>query len=830
MATQLANPNWPAMGFEIDFQSGPPNTPSSVRRSIDAPYRHLAVRQWASSRGRQYELDQIMAGTLNLNVYDPTELLNSDNVASPFMTSGNSIIPYRSAWVWAMWPNQPGSGNIINTQVNIAYDPSFELNPFSAVGLWINTGGTTTLVQSAVQHFVGTKSLLVTQSAAGSGFGAQNGFRTTPQLTYTFSAYVFPTGGATVTLQVVDAGGTVRTASTAVQNTFSRLSVTWNCVDTLETISIYGTGVSTPTFYIDATQLEFGPAANTFTTTGPIFYAQYTGYVERWPTVYTMGGTLSTRQLYCVDALAILSRTEISQKYNATVAVDAPTLYIPWSNAKPATSGGALSTGSETAVIGAFNVQGNPNYLVPSNGSINWAGDQQLDGTSALVITQQNANNPIIPGGPNQDTSVDVLNSLFTLDTVNGGGIEFWAKPTIGQMALGGMYVAGSGLATNFSFNIPMLFVESTGTGPLAFFYDPTGSSLQVVGNNLFPDDQWHYFAITVIGGTWKIMQDGVESSAITVATAGNLGFTYLCHASANCGFGDPQSQVSFGRWAAYSRDIGYTRRLAHYNRGVGYINELSGARVTRLLTQYWQGNSSVANGFLAMAPDFGYDGRVVLDVLQEIQESERGLVYASVAGSVIFEDRTSRYVNQTPLWVFGENPVGASPTEFPYSDYTSDKDPTYTFSQANLSRPANSNFAPIINAATQALYGQRILSQTVQCNTDFDLTQAGIFYTQRYSTPETRISTLLLNPAANPSLWPIVLSLEISQLVTTTRRNAGVTVKNSYYIEKIDHRVDAENGKWETTLQLSPQYVSTAWVLGDSTYGVLGTTSVPIY
>jgi hypothetical protein len=226
------------------------------------------------------------------------------------------------------------------------------------------------------------------------------------------------------------------------------------------------------------------------------------------------------------------------------------------------------------------------------------------------------------------------------------------------------------------------------------------------------------------------------------------------------------------------------------------------------------------------MAPDFTYDGRVMLDIIQEIQESERGLLYAAVDGTLTFEDRLTRYLNQAPLWTFGEN----TPTEYPYSAYLPDKDPTYTFSQANLSRPGNSNFDPIVNAATQATYGQRILSQTVQCTTDFDLTQAGIFYTQRYANSKTRISTLILNPAANPALWPVVLSLEISQLVSVTRRNAGLTITGNYYVEKVSHRVDAENGKWETALQLSPQFVSSAWVLGDATYGVLGTTTAPVY
>ncbi|PSJ23879.1 hypothetical protein B7P34_36400, partial [Streptosporangium nondiastaticum] len=130
---------------------------------------------------------------------------------------------------------------------------------------------------------------------------------------------------------------------------------------------------------------------------------------------------------------------------------------------------------------------------------------------------------------------------------------------------------------------------------------------------------------------------------------------------------------------------------------------------------------------------------------------------------------------------------------------------------------------------ATQANYGQRIITQTVQVNQDFDLTQAGIFYLVRYGTPVTRVATLILDPAANPALFPIILRLELSQRVTVTRRSA-FTRTGDYYIEKIEHQIAAESSQWTVTLQLSPVFNPTVWVLGDATFGVLGSTTIPIY
>jgi hypothetical protein len=135
-----------------------------------------------------------------------------------------------------------------------------------------------------------------------------------------------------------------------------------------------------------------------------------------------------------------------------------------------------------------------------------------------------------------------------------------------------------------------------------------------------------------------------------------------------------------------------------------------------------------------------------------------------------------------------------------------------------------------MVNSATQATYGQRILTQTLQVTRDFDVAQAGVHYLQRYSAARYRVSKLTLKPSANPRLWPVVLSLEISQRIRVVRRTPQLTTTADYYVEKIDHRVDAESGDWTVELQCSPVFVPSAWVCGDGTYGVLGSTTTPVY
>jgi hypothetical protein len=93
-----------------------------------------------------------------------------------------------------------------------------------------------------------------------------------------------------------------------------------------------------------------------------------------------------------------------------------------------------------------------------------------------------------------------------------------------------------------------------------------------------------------------------------------------------------------------------------------------------------------------------------------------------------------------------------------------------------------------------------------------------------------TRVSKLVLNPAANPALWPALLSLEISQRIQVNRRSGGFSRVGDYYVEKISHTANPESGEWLVELQISPVANPTVWVLGDATYGVLGSTSIPVY
>lgn len=1010
-ATNVANPFWPIVGVDADFTAvGPPSLPgASTRVSLDAPYRRLAARTISIGRGRQYELDQVQTGTCQIDIPDPDELLNADNMASPFnqpMLSGaaQQITAYRPAQVWAMWPNQPGSGNLYNPAVDASADPSFDFG----TGGWAATGATTIAVSTA-QAFDGTQSLRVTQVSPGSSQSIVllKQF-TAPGVTYTISAYVNVTGGAAVHLFVRDGAGNIYnppSASTTAQNQWVRIYLSWTAADTNEPVYLYADGVAAPAFNVDAVQLEFGATVSPFTAAGPTRYPIYTGFIERFSSKYGVGGLRATRRVEMVDALSVLSRVTIDQGYATEIKKDTPSLVVPYDepgfpNLVNGPSGvlgqGASSTGAQ-------------------GGQVSPAGDTFLDGSGALVLNQALQSDLTKNPAASQYAGVD-LNHVDNYSIYTGGAtFEFWARWSAGSVELGlfGTNVSGTyyvwdtflsdhsndSVWGGFSTNRGLMLGSSDriphdgshticGGKPAA-----TSGSFTFDGSTV-PDGKWHYYAITLFplpapnAGNYGMRfqldsaQYAFDHPVGPLTSLRYLGGNQLV-SIATCAYGDLQSTVSIAKAAFYNYDIGTTRTLAHYNRGAGFIGEPAGARVNRLMQRHWAAAwSTPYRGFATLAPDFGYQGRGLLDCLQEIQETERGLLYVDSGGTVQFEDRSARYLaarSATPQAVCGENPnpvvainlnpffassnanwtpagatfavtssyqllgvgsgqltptggmpasvqntpvavtagtsytadarifsrkgfpggvalgidwinnvggvisttlsattglvaaqwtsvsvVGTAPAgtvtarptvayvgtpaatdviwlsqvrlyltgqvdELPYYDFGTDRDPTYTFTQATLTRPNNSQYPPVVNPTGMKKYGQRVLTQQLQVNSDLQLQQAGTFYLNRYADPRTRLSRLTFNPASNPALWPVLLGLDVSSQVTVIRRApaGNIVLSQNFYVEKITHQIDAQSGRWTVELQMSPVYVPSPWLCGSST---LGATTTPIY
>ncbi|TCO57117.1 hypothetical protein [Actinocrispum wychmicini] len=837
----------PLFDFVADFTAGPPAVPGAAAVSLNS-VAGTRTQAWQTRRGRQYELGNAEAGTMTVSVFDRAETLNPANTSSAWNSGANTLLPYRCIQRAGLWNAASSNlaGNVLNSTntppgSSTAYDPSFETTV-----AWTSVFGTAaTRVVSTTQAFAGTHSCAATLTASSDRVGGL--MWTVPGQTYTLSVYVYVPATYTVTLVFGQYSPTVTTYGSATSSTtaaWQRLSVTATATNAVSYLHVKsGTAPGFPfTVYLDACQLELASSASAFTTTGPKRSPRYTGYIERYPQTWTDAGFRGVKPLEAVDALSVLSRTVINQTYQSTIAADNPYIYIPYTDqALPLTV--QLPKGGQPYLAYTS---------VAPSGQVNLGGDTFLDGSAAANVSQQNDTPPTAsPSAHNTYLGTQGMQTMIP----NAFTIEAWVKLTSGTAFLG---AATIGVGENV-YNQPIPLPD----GPRDYLgWYTTGGQLMVFFTNTaslgfgpfvpnpatwtgFPDGQWHYLAICLraSGGGFDTAVDGAFNSWVwsPAPTAAQFPIMNL-FVEATTGYGTPTTSVSVAQLAAYPAALSSSQLLAHYKRGIGYINELAGARVARLLNTYWSATAyTAAAGYAKLAPDFGYDdanspqsARTMLDVLQEITATENSFLYASADGRVVWEDRASRYTQQTSAATIGNSAGQLHPEGIEY-----DYDPTYVYSQANLSRPANSNFAPQINATSQTAYGQRILSATLQVNSDFDLSQAAIFYLNRYSKPggapglnaPPRVRRLVLSPASDPTMWNFVLGLELSQRITVAMRtSAGTLITGDYYVEAIAEQGSPADGSYTVELQCSPVFVPTAWILGDSTYGVLGTSTVPVY
>lgn len=808
-------PNWPLLAVDIDCTQGPPNGPGPNRVSLNS--LGMGVSQLSASRGRQYELGNAEAGTASVAVNDPGELLNPANTASPLNSAGQQLLPYRALQISAMWPL---TGNIINPGVNAAFDSSFE----SGIGGFQTLAPGTTLTSSTAQSFVGTHSLAVTQGLAGSAFGVFLQIPGVPGVVYTVSAYVYvaPTpAGTTVQLGLSSGSASVASGVASTAGVWQRLTATYTADGAVQTFLIGGSGAGGLAFFVDAIQLELGDTASVYGATGPTLYGIHTGYVERYPQTWRDRGMWGVKPLESVDALSVLSRTIIRQSYEATIAADQPNLYIPYND--------------QSAPQAVILPQGGSPFIgytsIGENGQVNFGGDQFLDGTATVKLAQQNLTGVI--GQRQFITYLGTLQGQLSMDT-QAFTIEVWARVTSGLPYFG----AGApkpGEDVNQEPYGPAFGIGwyTFNTGDMGWEYsDPNGFSkggyFPAGGWAGYPDGNWHYLAIKLVGSNGLVsVVDNLVSGVTTISTSQSVMLDNF-YVNAQAFWTNPITEVSVARMATYPVALSDAQLLNHYQRGIGYLGELTLDRASRVLSQYWAGAfTTTSSGVVPMAPDYSYNGRAVLDVLQEITVTDNGLVYVTGAGQVVVEGRDDRYRKQTAQWVFGER---TDLGEKPYTNLAYDYDPTYLYAEAQINRPGGPVYS-VVNQNALAAYGQRVFTRTLQAATDWEAQQAAAAFARRYGEARLRVQSITLDPSSNPDLWPVALGVEVSQRVTVNRRTgAGVTVTGDYFVEKVSHAVDSDSFKWTVTLQLSPVFVDTAWILGDPVYGVLGSTTVCVY
>jgi hypothetical protein len=172
----------------------------------------------------------------------------------------------------------------------------------------------------------------------------------------------------------------------------------------------------------------------------------------------------------------------------------------------------------------------------------------------------------------------------------------------------------------------------------------------------------------------------------------------------------------------------------------------------------------------------------------------------------------------------------GATATEYPYlPDFVTDHDPSQVFNDVELDQEqapalvgadATGVTITLASAASIAQFGDQTLQETIYTTAVQGIIDLAAWIVNTMGAPQTRIANMTLDPSANPALWPVVLSLESGQVIWVNARLIDQEdVSGPFQIMTISHANTP--GDWKTTVTAVP-YNGYVLTCDDPANGVL--------
>jgi len=816
------NPNWPLVSYDWAprWNCNAGAQPLDQYAEVTARTRGRAGIQ----RGRQYELDQVRSGVLDM------QLANTDGALDPLNTGGpwyGHIMPYQPVRVRTQWPP---SINLL-TQVQAT---GGDLGGYSA--------GTIPGGQQGIDVFSQTDSSggsIVASGSAWQGssvfqFAVPSGTASGQAIAYTLQPGAQPSTTYTAQMRVRNitpstsiqvaayvsysnaAGTATRTTGTAVTLTGST-SASWTQVTVTATLGantaylstglvVTSTTSATCSVQVDGWQLEKNSTASAWVQPG-VWYPLYSGFVERYPQSWSMSGTYGTVNTSSVDTFSLLSQRILRDPLTEEIYSRSPRFLFTLSDPQ--------DSQSFTDAIGAY---------PPAPLAVSKYGPGTL--TSGNQITAADPTNGIYTGSTGTVVNVDnpnpgsgVINPA-TFISLSQAGINGPSNPSLwtrmiafrytGPTPTGAAYLWSALDATPGGGSSIRLLIDSNAhlgwalSGP-ASGLTGTATSFSVADSN------WHLVMLTYNGNGLQFFVDGALIGAFVLGSS----YAPTGIVGDNVGaFVDPS--VGNGTTANYKGDISVVAEFptelstsamsAIYTAWKNsFVGDSSDVRYRRILG--WAGFSgptSIQTGMTTSMGAAATGGQDALSALQAVVDTENGAHYVDRSGAVTFKARSDRYNKLVPIYTLGER---TDLGEIPYEDVALDYDPTRLANQVKVTQANSNQVFSAQDSTSIANFFPRQLTRTVNASSPQECQDAANYLLSRYKAPAVRVSALRLHPSANPALmWPVCLSLELGTRIRVMRRPPApaAAIQADCFVENISWELGDDGDAW-VTLQCSP-------------------------
>jgi hypothetical protein len=260
---------------------------------------------------------------------------------------------------------------------------------------------------------------------------------------------------------------------------------------------------------------------------------------------------------------------------------------------------------------------------------------------------------------------------------------------------------------------------------------------------------------------------------------------------------------------------------------GKSYGSQLTSARVGAVLADAGVAVGTIDTGKSTVVASGVFSrGSSALEHLLQVEETENGLLFANGDGSIDFQNRHYRLLNSgTPVATIGD--VAG---EIRYRDGTLDLDDADIWNSVSVT-PSGGIAVEVGDAVSQLAHYTRRLNRSSLSSDTAEAQSAAEYLRNRYGDPSPRVPEVVLIGALDPSTWPTILAAKNSQRYTWKRRAGAHTITQDVFVERIADSITlTPHLAWEISLQLSPADGQAGWVLGDSVYGILGSTTVLTY
>jgi len=404
--------------------------------------------------------------------------------------------------------------------------------------------------------------------------------------------------------------------------------------------------------------------------------------------------------------------------------------------------------------------------------------------------------------------------------------VEFWYKVDANFNAGGGtqstVTLFNVAVAPGASGGAVTSTLRSTGQVNTTIL-DGGGHLLQVLGNKVITDGNWHHIVIVLASTRTSFTQyiDGVADvtsstgTAIDFATNTTPTFSYISS--------PPEFLAQdTGYWDefAFYKGVALTGAQVadHYTKGiVVFAAQLSGARIGTVLDIVgWPAAlRDIDTGVTTVqAQTSSLATTKALAHMQAVEITEAGALFAGADGKIVFVDRNalSAIAWAAPVATFGDNPG-----ELPFEE-----GPQPTLDVVNLYTEATVQRDGGVtqywsDAASSALYGQRTraLSGLLLTDDASSLYRAQ-FEVDLYHQPLERLAQITLDVNAAPTMLTTMIGLDLLELVQINRHDiTGDAFAQTAAIEGITER--HEDVRYSMDLTVSPVQVQRYWVLGTS-------------